>query len=205
MGALPMRSAHRRVLHRAQPRTRRKAHPRIRQNTQGAHLNYEFSLSVDRDPTELADELFDVAGGDLVPEGGAGVKLMHVYRESDSLAAALLAALEDVEATGLAVTGIACGDLVSLRDIATRLDRTYESVRLIAAGKRGPGGFPPALSTGQWSLYSWADVSAWFCRTRGTDAPSAYDQQIAAADHLIRARAILKNDEQRHQLSKLMT
>lgn len=168
-------------------------------------MNYEFTLAVDRDPTEMADKLFDIAEGDLVPEGGTGVNLVHVYSEADPFAAALLEAVEQVESTGLVVTGIASDDLVSLRDIAARLGRTYESVRLIAAGKRGPGGFPTPLSTGQWSLYSWAEVSAWFSRSHGTQAPSAYDREIVAADHLIRARRILAGDEQRHQLSKLVT
>lgn len=168
-------------------------------------MNYEFTLAVDRDPTEMADKLFDIAEGDLVPEGGTGVNVVHVYREADSFAAALLEAVEDVESTGLVVTGIASDDLVSLRDIAARLGRTYESVRLIAAGKRGPGGFPTPLSTGQWSLYSWAEVSAWFSRSHGTEAPSAYDREIVAADHLIRARRILAGDEQRHQFGKLIT
>ncbi|UXA04428.1 hypothetical protein KXD96_15475 [Mycobacterium sp. SMC-2] len=168
-------------------------------------MDYEFTLAVDRDPTGLADKLFDIAEGDLVPEGGAGVNVVHAYREADSFAAALFGAVKDVESTGLVVTGIASDDLVSLRDIATRLGRTYESVRLIAAGKRGSGGFPTPLSTGQWSLYSWAEVSAWFSRSHGTEAPSTYDREIAAADHLIRARRILAGDEQRHQLGKLVT
>ena len=168
-------------------------------------MNYEFTLAVDRDPTAMADKLFVIAEGDLVPEGGTGVNVVHVCREADSFAAALLEAVEKVESTGLLVTGIASDDLVSLRDIAARLGRTYESVRLIAAGKRGPGGFPTPLSTGQWALYSWAEVSAWFARAQGTEAPSPYDREIAAADHLIRARRILAGDVQRHQLGKLLT
>jgi hypothetical protein len=35
-------------------------------------MNYEFTLAVDRDPTEMADGLFDIAEGNLVPEGGTG-------------------------------------------------------------------------------------------------------------------------------------
>lgn len=35
-------------------------------------INYEFTLAVDRDPTGLADMLFDIAVGDLVPKGGTG-------------------------------------------------------------------------------------------------------------------------------------
>jgi DNA-binding IclR family transcriptional regulator len=38
-------------------------------------------------------------------------------------------------------------DLVSVSDIARRVSRTRESVRLLIDGKRGPGGFPAPLGT----------------------------------------------------------
>lgn len=100
--------------------------------------------------------------------------------------------------------GVHCEDLVSLRDIAQRVGRTYESVRLLAAGKRGPGGFPAPLSAGQWALYSWAEVSAWFAIHYGTASAGVYDRILAAADHLIRARRIMAGDEHRDEMLKLV-
>jgi len=102
------------------------------------------------------------------------------------------------------VTAIASDDPVSLRDIADRIGRTYESVRLLAAGKRGPGGFPAPLAGGQWALYSWTEVSAWLARTKGTDGLNAYDRELAAADHLLRARRILAGDDQRDLMAVLL-
>lgn len=165
---------------------------------------YEFALVVDRDPTEFADALFAADQGDSVPEGGAGANIVHINREAESLAAAILDAVHTIESVGLAVVGVASEDLVSLRDIATRLGRTYESVRLLATGQRGPGGFPAPFSNGQWALYSWAEVAAWFAARYGMPAPSRFDREIAAADHLIRARRILADDEQRGELGQLV-
>jgi len=67
-----------------------------------------------------------------------------------------------------------------------------ESVRLLATGGRGPGGFPPPMSASGWALYSWAQVSEWFTRHYGrSDEVSGYDRVVADAEHLVRARAIL--------------
>jgi hypothetical protein len=84
------------------------------------------------------------------------------------------------------------------------LGRTYESVRLLAAGKRGPGGFPAPLSTGQWALYSWAEVSAWFAIHYGTASAGVYDRTLVAADHLIHARRIMAGDKHRDEMLKLV-
>jgi hypothetical protein len=40
---------------------------------------------------------------------------------------------------GLAVCAVVSDDLVSLKDVAMRTDRTYEAARLWASGKRGYG------------------------------------------------------------------
>ncbi|MFB9726890.1 hypothetical protein [Haloechinothrix salitolerans] len=49
-------------------------------------------------------------------------------------------AVRQVEALGLAVVGLHTDDLVSLKEIAQRTGRSYEGVRLLATGRRGPGG-----------------------------------------------------------------
>jgi hypothetical protein len=54
-------------------------------------------------------------------------------------------------------------DAVTLTDAAQRLGRrTAESLRLLAEGKRGPGGFPaPIVDTGKLRVYSFAEITAW--------------------------------------------
>lgn len=62
-------------------------------------------------------------------------------------------------------------NLVSVRDIARRVSRTRESVRLLVDGKRGPGGFPAPLGTvGEGTrVWPWAIVLEWFDQALGVD------------------------------------
>lgn len=155
---------------------------------------FDFTLVLDREPSgEELDALFEVGCDDATPETGAGTALLHVDREAATLPEAIVSALRQVESAGFRVLALRSDDLVTLKEIATRTARTYESIRLLAAGKRGPGHFPPALSTEGWSLYSWAQVNEWFAREYETGVPavSEYDRIIAAADLIVRARALL--------------
>jgi hypothetical protein len=64
--------------------------------------------------------------------------------------------------------------------------RTTESLRLLAAGKRGPGGFPlPRLDTGKIRVYSWAQVATWLHDVLGDDVPDS-DPDLALADAALR-------------------
>lgn len=71
-------------------------------------------------------------------------------------------------------------------------------MRLLAVGKRGPGGFPAPLQSEGWTLYSWSQVRDWFARhapgsVRDTEERNLeFDRVIAAADHLVRARALMR-------------
>lgn len=156
---------------------------------------HEFTFALDRAPSDdELDALFDAGGDDATPESDetANTGSVHFNRQAGSLAEAMVSALRTVEAAGLHVVAVRSEDLVTLKEIAVRTGRTYESVRLLASGARGPGGFPPALSGDGYALHSWARVSEWWARAFG-DGPrlaTGYDRMIAAADHLVRARAI---------------
>ena len=62
-------------------------------------------------------------------------------------------------------------DLVSVSDIAQRVDRTRESVRLLVEAKRGPGRFPPPIGVvGDGTrVWPWAVVLEWFDKSLGVD------------------------------------
>ncbi|MCL2464043.1 MAG: hypothetical protein FWF28_03085, partial [Micrococcales bacterium] len=82
-------------------------------------------------------------------------------------------------------------DLVSLRTVAARLGRSYESVRLYATGKRGDGSFPPVVSADGWSLVSWQAVAVWAREHLHLDTEtSEQERTLAAANHLLAARAL---------------
>jgi hypothetical protein len=168
---------------------------------------HEFDLLIDRSPTdEELDALFETDQGSSTPEyGGPEPPLVHVHRDAEALSVAIASAVRDVESTGLAVVGVASQDPVTLREIAVRTGRTHESVRLLAAGKRGPGRFPVPESSGTWSLYSWVLVSEWFADHYGGEAVGRFDREIAAADHLMRARHMLAGDEDRESFAGLVT
>ena len=172
---------------------------------------YEFTFVVDhRLSEEEIDGLFDRAD-DVTPEREQGRTLLGFDRTASSLAEALVSALQDVEAAGLIVGSLLSEDLVTLREIGARTGRSYESVRLLAAGKRGAGGFPGPMSSAGWTLYSWAQVRPWFSQNAPGSSldkellTTEHDRLIAAADHLVRARALMQGDHLADGLAALLS
>lgn len=84
--------------------------------------------------------------------------------EADSLAAVARICISQIESVNdLKVESIELPDAVSIADIATLTERTPESVRLLVAGKRGPGGFPaPSTEVGGTRLWKLVDVANWW-------------------------------------------
>jgi hypothetical protein len=154
----------------------------------------EFTAVLDRPVAtdEDHDRLFEAGLDDTSPEGS----LLHVHRRSESVAEAILSVVIDANKAGFTVVGLLNQDLVTLEQIATRTGRTYESVRKLRSGQRGPGGFPQPQSVGSFTLYSWSQVADWFRARLRVDlsANDAADQVLAAADHLLRARMLVDPD-----------
>lgn len=111
------------------------------------------TLVVDRDPIDLAEQLFDVGHGDYVPEV-PNPPLVHVLQVASIFLGAIAAAVHAIESVGLAATELKSEDLVSAKEVATRLGRTYE---------------------------------------------------VAATNHVIRARRILTGDQLRAEMAQLMS
>lgn len=157
---------------------------------------YEFTVFLDRPLADSDyDKLFEAGLDDTAPGTHDGRGFLDVAREAPSLTEAIVSVASDAENAGFAVVGVEENDLVPLKTIAARIGRTYESVRLLALGKRGPGNFPPPLSGDGWALYSWANVAAWFAASYGTTAAaSENDRIIAAAGHILRARALVSSE-----------
>ena len=92
---------------------------------------------------------------------------------------------------------------MSLKTIASRLGRTYESVRLCTTGKRGPGGFPRPLSDHNWSLYSWSEVSEWLEKNNLAAVDATPDiKEIATIGSLISVYATM-SIRKAHELEPL--
>ena len=133
---------------------------------------------------ETLNALFDAGCDDgLVGRLGA-VQYIDFDREGDQLDEAILSAVADIETVpGLRVERIADGaGLASIAEIARRTGRTRESVRLLIAGRRGPGGFPPPATDphSRYRLWRWSEVEQWFARVPGEHLEEE-DASIVAA------------------------
>jgi hypothetical protein len=161
-------------------------------------ITYEFTLRLDREVTaEEADALYGVFhDGSIVT--GDGKTEIEFTREAPGLAEAIVSAIRDVESIGdLRVTGAGQEDVVSMLDIAHRTKRSREAVRLWAAGKRGPGGFPEAAweSPAGERFWRWPEVARWV-REHFNLAVDIEPDEIRWADEILKARQAL-SDAQR--------
>ena len=162
---------------------------------------------------EHADALFEAGCDDALFGERDGVQYADFDREAESFAKAIDSAVTAIETavSGAMVVRIEPDDIVSLSGIAERVGRTKESVRLLAAGQRGAGGFPPPASwiAGKQKLWQWADVAAWFA-AQGEDVPEhASAAFIAALNGALetrwRALQVSSSDERavvRHMLER---
>lgn len=154
---------------------------------------YSFTLQLNRvvRDDEL-DAIFEAGLDDAAVEGD----LMHVDREAPNLLEAVWSAARQIVAAGerLHAERVVWDKLVTLREIAQRTGRTYESVRLLAEGLRGPGGFPePEVDTQTGRVWAWSAIAEWFGEHGLTNLPAgsapALAHDLRVADLVIRIAA----------------
>jgi len=101
----------------------------------------------------------------LLDDGAGAVTRVRLVCRASTLAEAVEAGVRAVERKGLTAIRLNAEDWVTLADVAARVGRSRETVRLWATGRLGPGGFPSPLTPGRGTVfYSWAEVLAWLCR-----------------------------------------
>ncbi|NUP61562.1 MAG: hypothetical protein HOW71_05220, partial [Nonomuraea sp.] len=147
---------------------------------------WNFRVALNRAPSdEEADALFEAGLDDCTVAGGSdGGAYLMCGRESVSLLEAISSVLIDIrKVSGLWAIGVGQGDGVTLGDAARRHGgRTQASLRQLAAGQRGPGGFPaPVIEADNISVYSWAEISEWLRTRMGDDIPPV-NRDVALAD-----------------------
>jgi hypothetical protein len=160
---------------------------------------FEFTLVIVGD---LADEdavrsLFDAGCNDATFGIIDGMGYGEFAREAPSLAEAALSAIHQVESVAsLQVLRVEPDDIVTMADIADRLERSRESVRLLIAGRRGPGGFPPPISHGveRGRLWRWSDVARWFERLAPDEIDAAHFVAAVNATLELRRHLPVLND-----------
>lgn len=119
---------------------------------------------------DATDALFDAGCGDATFGHKDGVVTAHFTREAATLTDAITSAINAVESVlgRGSVLRVEPDELVWASEIAHRLGRTRQSVRLLIEGQRGPGGFPkPAASATRNPLWRWSEVADWFERYDG--------------------------------------
>lgn len=118
-----------------------------------AAMNKLFTALPDASPTEI--------------DGFGSVGNLVAAASPEEAVFALVADLEDLDPGAVVVR--LDQDLVSISDIAARVDRSRESIRLLVDGKRGPGNFPRwvGIVGDAIRVWPWATVAEWLQRELG--------------------------------------
>lgn len=169
---------------------------------------YDFTLVLAGGPPDLLerhiDDFYDAGCDDALFGERDGAVYADFSREAVGLAKAVSSAIRDVEGTvdGVTVARVEPDALVTIADIAERLERSEESVRLLIVGKRGPGGFPvPVARLGRRRsrLWRWTDVLSWMDgwheAAAGRDRDASVIEAINGALAYRRASARLQERE----------
>ena len=144
---------------------------------------------------ETIDALFEAGCDDGTFGTVDQVGYADFVREAPTFGQAVRSAIEQVESVpGLAVLRVEPEDLVTMNEIADRMGRSRESVRLLIKGARGPGGFPPPAShlKARSRLWRWSEVAAW-----AEDLPQSIDRRASALIATINAALILRANASR--------
>ena len=164
---------------------------------------YTFMLILDHAPSdEQLDALFEAGCDDGSFGLSNGVPFADFDREASTLGEAVLSAIADVESVpGMRVVRVEPDDLVTATEIADRLGRTRESIRLLAGGQRGDGSFPSPVSHARDRnrLWRWTDVLAW----AGQEPADAHLVAATNAALQLREQAGHLATDQRDALRKL--
>lgn len=149
---------------------------------------YEFTLILEGADVlgdEAANALFEAGCGDATFGEVDGSQYADFTRRARSLADAIGSAKRSIESAvpGARVIRVEPEDLVTAAEIADRTGRSRESVRLLIAGERGPGGFPPPIShlKSRGRIWKWADVARWFASELDEKLPSVKEADFISA------------------------
>ncbi len=129
--------------------------------------NYHtFSLvldNVDFDADDFEDRFFEAGCDDALIAVIKETVILDFDREEKNLIHAIATAIRDVQSTGAQVIRVEPDPLVSVSDIAERIDASRQAVSLWTLGKRGPGKFPAPVVrvNSDTPLWDWTSVARW--------------------------------------------
>lgn len=156
---------------------------------------YAFRIRLrDRLSDADTDRLYEGFDDEVSVEEGPRDSFVGFEREAGSFLDAALGALKEVIALGFEPLAIE-DEFVSMADIAERTGRTRQSISMLVAGRRGPGGFPrPVAGNVRSPLWHWADVVAWFeSQADGTTMLEDPLSTITAINGVLANRVLARN------------
>lgn len=134
--------------------------------TKRVSTKYDFTLVIEGvlDDEQTMNALFEAGCDDATFGTVDDVAYADFHRRAGTFAEAVTSAIRAIESVpDLRVVRIEPDDLLTMSEIAKRLGRTRESVRLLVSGRRGRGNFPLPVShaTSRSRYWRWSDVAAW--------------------------------------------
>lgn len=135
------------------------------------NYNFLFVLSGISAPTEnFEDRLFEAGCDDATLSFRNRIAFLEFDREAPSFKEAVISAIKQVETIdkAIVVERVEPDDLVTAAEIARRINKTREYVRLLIEGERGAGNFPVPLSgmVSKSLIWSWLKVAQWLRENR---------------------------------------
>jgi len=165
-----------------------------------------FVIVLDRSPGEHEWDGIVAAGLDDAMFGVEhGVPSAEFDREAPTLADAVAGAVRALESVELVALRVIDQDLVTLADIADRIEQSRESVRRYATGERGAGGFPPPANPARDGtvFYRWSEVVPWLEEHVSISVPQV-DPALVFANLIVQARQLRRRVDHLSALTDLL-
>jgi predicted DNA-binding transcriptional regulator AlpA len=160
---------------------------------------HEFTLVIEGalDDEVILGNLYEAGCSDATFGTVDALGYADFHREAPTFLDAVISALREIESvSGLRVRRIEPDDLVTMSEIAERLGRSRESIRLLASGQRGRGDFPSPVSRtrSRSRLWRWSEIIEW--AGNGTQQDRYTARLVAALNGALELR------NQRQELAK---
>lgn len=168
---------------------------------------HNFTLVITGPVDEKLDALYDAGCDDALFGEIDAVQYGEFDREAPNLREAITSAVRAIESVeGLRVDRVEPEDLVTLSEIAARSGRSREFIRLLIAGERGPGHFPPPVShlRERNRLWRWSDVAEWLGQTESEELQDALFVAALNAALELRRRQSQLADRERELVAELV-
>ena len=165
--------------------------------------------------SEIEDALFEAGCDDALLGIRNGAVYLDFDRSAPSLEDAVFSAIRQIESApvGAKVRRVEPDDPVTAAEIARRVGKSREAVRLWIEGRRGKGNFPIPQTglAGTTVLWSWVEVTRWLVETGAIQNPDAVSaaELVATLNRALEARDKPGLESQaarrRHRLPRLPT